>query len=122
MLQGAAADGRKPFIRWYSCQAESRLAKEIDSLAPCVGAWPKFIRVMDLKNRWTSCSKTGGLNLHWHIILLPIDMARYLVIHELVHLLEHSHSAKFYEILRRVAPEYENVEFWLKENGGLYSL
>jgi len=56
------------------------------------------------------------------VILLPIDRVRYLITHELVHLIEHSHSARFYEILGRVAPDYEEAEHWLEENGDLYDL
>jgi hypothetical protein len=122
MAEQAAPEGRQHFVRWYVQQATRRFAREVTALAPRVGVAPGPVRVMDLKNRWASCSKTGGLNFHWRAILLPIDRVRYLATHELVHLIEHSHSARFYEILGRVAPDYEDAERWLKENGDLYDL
>lgn len=122
MTEQAASEGRRHFVQWYSQLSGRRLAREVAALAPRVGVTPGPVRVMDLKNRWASCSKTGGLNFHWRTILLPIDRVRYLVTHELVHLIEHSHSARFYEILGRVAPDYEEAERWLKENGDRYDL
>lgn len=118
----AAREGKRHFVHWYSQQASRRFAREVQALAPRVGVTPGPVRVMDLKNRWASCSKTGGLNFHWRVILLPIDRVRYLVTHELVHLIEHSHSPRFYEILGRVAPDYEAAELWLKELGDRYDL
>lgn len=114
--------GREHFVQWYSKQAYKRIGLEIEGLAARVGVEPNEIRVLDLGNNWASCSKKGGLNFHWRVILLPIEKVRYLILHELVHLIEHNHSTRFYEILKRVSPDYEEEELWLKLNGDLYNL
>ncbi len=49
-------------------------------------------------------------------------LERNCAITELVHLLEGSHGAQFYERLRRACPEYEGREAWLEENGDRYGL
>ena len=114
--------GLSHFQKWYSKQAKKWIDKELPKMAERVGVKPGPVKIMDLKNRWASCSKNGGLNFHWRVILLPSAMIRYLILHELVHLLEHSHNPRFYEILERVAPDYQESEDWLKLNGDRYSL
>jgi len=55
-------------------------------------------------------------------MLLPPQVIRYLLIHELIHLREHNHSAAFYEHLRRAVPDYRETEKWLEANGDHYAL
>ena len=62
------------------------------------------------------------LFFHWRAILLPPERIDYLILHELVHLLEHHHGPAFYARLRQAAPDYIEHESWLKENGDLYRL
>lgn len=118
----AVEEGLSYFQKWYSKQAKKWIEKELPKMAERVGVKPGPVKIMDLKNRWASCSKNGGLNFHWRVILLPSAMVRYLILHELVHLKEHSHSSVFYRILERVAPDYLSCEEWLKLNGDRYSL
>jgi predicted metal-dependent hydrolase len=122
MFRSAAIEGRDHFIRWYTNQALKWLKSAVDSLQERVGAKPRSIYVRDLKYRWGSCNAGGDAYFHWRVILLPPKMVRYLVIHELVHLHVHNHSLAFYERLARVAPDYREIEAWLKENGDHYAL
>lgn len=87
-----------------------------------VGVIPQGIGVQDLGYRWGSCTHRGKLNFHWRIILLPPERIDYLILHELVHVLEHNHSPAFYDHLRRVAPEYEVHEEWLRKHGDIFDL
>jgi predicted metal-dependent hydrolase len=59
---------------------------------------------------------------HWRVMLLPPQVIRYLLLHELIHLHEHNHSLAFYERLRRAAPDYRETEKWIEANGNSYAL
>ena len=54
--------------------------------------------------------------------MLPPRMIEYVVAHELVHLLERTHSDAFWERLERVIPDCAERQQWLKEYGGMYDL
>jgi predicted metal-dependent hydrolase len=116
-----APQGREPFIRWYSKRARAWLSKRIQSWAPRVGVEPQGIEVRDLGYRWGSCGKSGSLNFHWATILLPPSVIDYVIVHELVHLLEPNHTPLFWQQLGRVLPDYEQRKIWLAEKGGAYT-
>jgi predicted metal-dependent hydrolase len=64
------------------------------------------VTVQDLGYRWGSCGKGGRLYFHWRTILLPPRIVDYVVVHELVHLLEPHHTPEFWQRVERAMPDY----------------
>lgn len=106
---------------WFVNQAGSLFQTKTKHWAAKIGVNPKQITIRDQKTRWGSCSSLGNINYNWRVIMAPPPVADYLVIHELCHLLVPNHSAKFWEQVRRFAPDYKNCRLWLTENGKLLS-
>jgi len=118
-LQATLADqGREIFIRWYSAHARLWLKRRIGTWTPRFEAQPKAIEIRDLGYRWGSCSKSGTLNFHWAVILLPPSIVDYILVHELAHLVEPNHTPAFWQQVARVLPDYEQRKAWLAEKGG----
>ena len=117
-----APNGREAFIAWYSKHAEAWIPNRVQLLRGRVGVTPASISIRDLGFRWGSCTQSNKLFFHWRLMLLPIEQIDYLILHELVHLLEHNHSQAFYMQLQCVAHEYELHEEWLRRNGDRYNL
>jgi predicted metal-dependent hydrolase len=113
---------RDHFIRWYTLHLRPVLDRHIAALVNRVGAEPREVRIQDLGYRWGSSNRRGHLYFHWRVAMLPHRMIEYLVTHELVHLVERSHSDAFWERLERVIPDYADRQRWLKEHGGIYDL
>ena len=122
LARAAVTCGRQAFVAWYTEHAEAWIKNRLPLLAERVGVRPRSVRVIELGFRWGSCGKGGALNFNWRTILLPPEKVRYVILHELVHLLETSHDATFYERLRCACPEYKAHETWLEENGDRYDL
>jgi len=81
----------------------------------------KDITSVNLKyntSNWGSCSTKGNINLSTRLLFAPDDVIDYVIIHELTHLLEMNHSAKFWRLVKKVMPDYKEKEKWLKMNGG----
>ena len=72
------------------------------------------ICVKNHKSRWGSCSKKGNLNFNYKIMHLPADLAEYIVAHELCHLRELNHSARFWALVARAVPDYKERRRKLK--------
>lgn len=72
------------------------------------------------RTRWGSCSSKGNINLNCLLVLLPEDVMDSIIVHELCHIKQMNHSAKFYTEVEKVFPEYKRCHQWLKENGGLF--
>lgn len=113
---------REHFIRWYTVHLRPVLDRHIAALALRVSVEPRGVHIRDLGYRWGSRGRRGHLYFHWRIAMLPHPMIEYVVAHELVHLIERSHSDAFWERLERVLPDYAERQRWLREHGGRYNV
>jgi predicted metal-dependent hydrolase len=70
---------------------------------------PKAVRIRNSKTRWGSCSVKGNLNFHYKLVLLPPELADYVIVHELCHLQELNHSERFWALVARYMPEHRRL-------------
>lgn len=82
-----------------------------------LGVTPRRIVLRDTVSRWGSCSSTGGLNFSWRLILAPPFVLDYLAAHEVAHFVHMNHSPLFWKLTRRLHPETDRAEAWLKIHG-----
>jgi hypothetical protein len=75
------------------------------------------VSVRDQSSRWGSCSTTGMVSYSWRLILAPDFVLDYLAAHEVAHLVEMNHSARFWRIVRRICPDQERAKVWLDVHG-----
>lgn len=76
------------------------------------------ITIRNQKSRWGSCSSKGNLNFNCLLMLTPPEIIDYVVVHELCHRKEMNHSARFWNEVEKVLPDYRERRAWLKEHGG----
>jgi predicted metal-dependent hydrolase len=82
-----------------------------------LGLAVRRISVRDQSSRWGSCSTTGVLSFSWRLILAPRYVLEYLAAHEVAHLLEMNHSARFWQVVDRLVPGHERAKAWLDAHG-----
>jgi predicted metal-dependent hydrolase len=75
------------------------------------------IKLKYTKNRWGSCSSKGNINLSSRLLLAPLPVLDYVIIHELAHRKEMNHSSKFWKLVQEADPDFKSKEEWLKKNG-----
>jgi predicted metal-dependent hydrolase len=91
---------------WYRQQAAEAFAESVAFWAPGVGAEPSRVLVRAQKRLWGSCAADGTVRLNWRLVQLDPSLIDYVVVHELAHLRVRNHSARFWNEVRRVLPDY----------------
>ncbi|MSO44196.1 MAG: M48 family peptidase [Thermoleophilia bacterium] len=82
-----------------------------------MGVTPGTIGVRDPTTRWGSCSARGALGFSWRLMMAPLRVAEYVVVHELAHLERMDHSPAFWAIVARHRPDHAADSAWLKDHG-----
>ena len=115
----ASADVRPRVEKCLWKLAAHELAPRVFELAAFHLLTVKRVTVRNQKSRWGSCSRRGTISLNWRLIQTPASVRDYIILHELMHLREMNHSARFWREVERVCPDYEAAERWLKQHSGL---
>ncbi len=103
--------------KWYKVQAMKKIEERIKLYTSKTKLLPNLVRVKELKTSWGICTSKGNLTLNWIIIMAPLSVLDYVVIHELCHLKHHNHGKEFWSMVGVYMPEYRAKKEWLKMNG-----
>lgn len=105
------------FVNFYKDKLKDKLNPIINRYKGLLNVNPKDVKVMELQNRWASCTTKGNVNFHWKCAMAPIDVLNYIVAHELTHLIHQNHTKEFWNELDKIMPNYEKQKKWLSTNG-----
>lgn len=117
LCRDAVASGREHFVDWYTEHARPWLAERVTQYQSRMEVAAAGVRVQDLGYRWGSCGKGDWLYFHWKTILLPPQIAEYVVVHEIAHLHEPHHTPDFWLRVERAMPDFVQRKTWLAEHG-----
>ncbi|MEZ4752748.1 MAG: SprT family zinc-dependent metalloprotease [Bdellovibrionota bacterium] len=90
---------------WYREKAKERFDLQIHKLLPKFSKYSISVPQIELKKmpkRWGSCHINGKITLNPDLIKAPSQCIEYVLMHELCHLIEPSHSQKYYRLLKRM--------------------
>lgn len=104
---------------WYRNLALETIRERVAFYAGMTGLSYSSIKVNEATTRWGSCSYKDTLNFTWRLIMAPMRVVDYVVVHELMHLKHMNHSARFWAEVAKVIPDYKSDERYLKDHGHL---
>ncbi|MEO8135980.1 MAG: SprT family zinc-dependent metalloprotease [Betaproteobacteria bacterium] len=91
--------------RWLARHATETLRSWLESVSMQCGPAPTDIAIKNQRTRWGSCARTGRISLNCKLLFLPRALVRYVMVHELCHLLEPNHSSRFWALVRSMDRE-----------------
>jgi predicted metal-dependent hydrolase len=100
-------------LTWLAARELTRRAR---LHAAGIGKTVTRVTVRDTKSRWGSCSVAGSLSFSWRLILAPEPVLDYVVAHEVAHLIEMNHSARFWKLVRTMVADPASQRTWLKRH------
>ncbi len=122
LAESAHPRARQLLEAWYKARAREIITQRVMFHAALLGFSYSKIRIGSAKTRWGSCSTRGTLSFTWRLIMSPPQVVDYVIIHELVHTVEHNHSQVFWAKVAQVVPDYKALAKWLKKNAHLMEI
>jgi predicted metal-dependent hydrolase len=107
------------FAKWYRESALKLITERVKYYSAITGLEHSKIRISGAKRRWGSCSAKGSLNFSWRLVMAPLAVIDYVVVHELSHLKIKNHSRKFWDLVESYCPDYRAQRKWLRNNSNL---
>ena len=104
--------------QWYRNKAKEKFAQIAEPLIEKFKKYnvePKEIYIQEMPTRWGSCTPKGKIILNPELIKAPKGCIEYVIIHELCHLVHHSHNQKFIDVQTKEMPDWEKWKLKLEK-------
>ncbi len=102
--------------QWLQTRAKTLITSKVKLFSQKMGLSYNRVVIRDQKSRWGSCSCLKNLNFNWRLIMAPEPVMDYVIVHELCHLKEMSHSKSFWNLVARYCPNWHDYRDWLDEH------
>jgi len=112
--QATPAQIRDVVQAWLMRQARRVFQERLDHFAPLLGVQWKKLSLSNAGTRWGSARVDGSIRLNWRLVHFKMSVLDYVVAHELSHLRVMDHSARFWDTVRTVVPDYADQRAQLK--------
>lgn len=113
---------RQALINWYKDKALQKIRERVEYYQQYFDTAPVKITVKDQQKRWGSCNSKKELFFNWKSIMAPSPVLDYIIVHEMCHMIHLNHSKEFWQLVKKVLPDYENRKALLRNNGVKYDL
>ena len=96
------------FHRWYRDQLRVRVPALVTKWEQKVGVRVADVRIKKMKTRWGSCNKEARrIWMNLELAKKPVSCLEYILVHEMVHLIERSHNDRFRELMDKSMPQWQ---------------
>ena len=98
---------KRDIMAWYKRQTSRLVFERLPLFSSKLDLKYNRVLIKSQKSRWGSCSKNKNLNFNLLLAALPLEVIDYVVIHELMHLVELNHSKRFWDLVKMQDPNYK---------------
>lgn len=109
------------FVLWYKQKALEHIGERVDFYCRELDLRARGVRVSSARQRWGSCSPDNKLAFSFRLIMMPPDVIDYVIVHELMHIREKSHSRRFWKLVAEAMPQYKTNQRNLKKYGEVFA-
>ena len=121
-FEARAAAVRSALEAWYRSEAERVIASRILHYEGGVRVQPKALRISNARRQWGSCCPGGTIRISWRLIMAPLSLIDYVIVHELCHLRHSNHGRLFWGLVGTILPDYESLRGQLRREGDRYAI
>ena len=114
---GASEEKRAEVMHeWHKAMLHEAARELIARWEPRLGVHVSGYFLQRMKTRWGSCNhRAGHIRLNTELVKKPKDLLEYVVVHEMIHLIEPTHSERFVDLLRQHYPTWREARAELNQ-------
>lgn len=113
---------RVALVAWYRKRAAEVICGLVGHYSAILQVVVPPFSVTSARRRWGSCGSNGRLNFAWRLVMAPLELVEYVVVHELCHLKRRDHSPAFWALVAEVLPDYRERRRRLQQECLRYDL
>ena len=121
-LYGKPVRAKVMLKAFYLKEAKKIFSYRVGHYSQKLGFNFRLLRITGAMRRWGSCSGENDINLPWRLVMAPLELIDYVIIHELCHIKHKNHSRAFWKEVGKHLPDYKERRRLLKEHGFKYNL
>ena len=103
--------------KWYKKKFREVAIPRLTYFADKYNLSVNQVRIKEQKTLWGSCSSRNNINLNYLLIMAPMNVIDYVIIHELAHTTHRNHSSHFWKTVESMMPNFKEAKTWLKDYG-----
>nr|WP_278280936.1 SprT family zinc-dependent metalloprotease [Clostridium sp. DSM 8431] len=112
----------KVLEKFFREQCKTYIKEIVKEYISITGLVPKEIKIKEQKTKWGCCTYDNRIFINWKLIMARKSAIKYVIVHEMCHILEKNHSKNFWNKVNEFFPNYKIEDIYLKENGYLMKL
>jgi predicted metal-dependent hydrolase len=117
LIPGAREAFAAKTLAFFRASARTDFQASVAVYSEALKVKARSITIKDTRSRWGSCSSEGRLNFSWRLVCAPPFALDYVAAHEVAHLREMNHSPRFWKLVERAMPDWEEARTWLQDKG-----
>ncbi|CAA9891202.1 conserved hypothetical protein [Candidatus Methylobacter favarea] len=118
LLAGEYSDELKEaLIKWMKKNSKLHVEQLVHRHAAKRQLFPRTIIMKTQRSRWGSCGIHNDIHINWLLMLAPLEVMEYVVVHELCHIQIKNHSSYFWALVAEHLPDYQQQRHWLRKHG-----
>jgi predicted metal-dependent hydrolase len=106
-------------MMWYKTQAKKIILERVEIYKNKTGLTPTGVTISNARSKWGTCFHDNTMNFSWRLVMAPLSVIDYVVVHEFSHIQVKNHSRKFWERVKLYCPLYRTERRWLKTHGSM---
>lgn len=106
----------KSVEHWLRREARRVIEARVAVWSKALNRVPNRIYIRAQRTKWGNCSRLRNLSFNWRLVMAPLDTLDAIVIHEIAHLIEPTHEARFWLLVRSHCSSYDDRVRWLATN------
>jgi len=107
---------KKELANWYIRESKKVITQRVVQVSVKMGTKFKSIRFSDTSSKWGTCFHDNSLQFNWRLVMTPLTVINYVVVHELAHTKEKNHGPRFWAKVSLYTPAFKQHRKWLEKN------